>query len=173
MTVKKVLLQAIKEAGLLSQSKVAWVVNPLLEEIAMKFAGYVGPHAVTAQGKNLLQHSLKQAFAKYQQAEDEEQGDSTAMRNFARTLVESSTGVFSQQMTVSTPGGDLIWMPFVCGAIEFLSKFPADAAVTCTWVESRISHNIASAFMMTKILPASLLDQDSLVELLGESKAVS
>lgn len=171
MNDKKILVDAIKAAGLLAQAKVVWVVHPLLEEMACKFAGYAGPYAVTQAGKSLLQQCLKDAFIKYKKAMDEE-GDTAAVRAFAQSLISYSVEIFSQRLVVETPKGDLGWMQFVCGADEFLAKFPDDAKVTCTWEASRISNEIASAFMMIKIIPSEMLDNDSLAELLGEHKVV-
>jgi hypothetical protein len=170
MNDKKILQEAIKKTGLLSQAKIAWVVHPILEGLAIKFAGYVGSHAVTQSGKPLLEQSIKEAFDNYKHANDASEDDNAVVRSFARCLLNHSIEVFSQQLVVDTPSGDLMWMPFVCGANEFVSKFPSDAKISCTWVQSRISYNIAIGFMMTKLLPPALLDNDSLAELLGETK---
>lgn len=173
MNDKNTLLTAIKDAGLLSQSKVTWVVSPILEEMALKFASYVGSYSLTQNGKPLLQHCLKEAFSKYKKELDASHTDQAAVAQFAKSLIAGSSDVFAQQLVVETPSGDIEWMPFVCGANEFLSKFPPSAKVSNTRVESRISESIACAFMMTKILPFSLLDKNSLAELLGETKVES
>lgn len=171
MNDKKILQEAITETGLLAQSKVAWIVHPTLEDMAIKFAGYVGPHSVTMAGKPLLNHALKDAFSKYKIASESGEDGQAAIRQFSRCLLAHSIEVFSQELVVETSSGDMMWMPFVCGALEFTKPFPVGAVVSCRWVESRISEAIATAFMMTKLLPPAMLDRDSLAELLGETKA--
>lgn len=172
MNDKKILLAAIKETGLLAQSKIVWVVHPLLEEMATKLAGYVGPYALTENGKPLLEYCLKDAFSRYKREADASHGDRAAIAQFAKALIDCSKEVFAQELVAETPGGDVQWMPFVCGAGEFLAKFPK-AKVTNTRVVSKISNDIASAFMMTKIVPYALLDTDSLAELFNDMKVTS
>lgn len=171
MNDKKILADAVKEVGLLAPAKLAWVVHPLLEDMATKFAGYVGPYAVAETGKPLLQSCLKTAFTKYKKEYDAG-NERAAIAQFAKTLLDHSRDVFAQQLVVETAEGDLMWMPFVCGASEFLSKFE-NPKVTNTRVESNISDNIAQAFMMIKIVPHALLDTQSMAELFNDMKVAS
>jgi len=58
-------------------------------------------------------------------------------------------------------------MPFVSSVTDFLAQY-AGAQVDVERQECKIAEPITSTFLMTKIIPASLLDQASLAELIGD-----
>lgn len=165
---KKLLTDALKNIGLLAQAKPVWTMHPMLEQMATQFADYVGDVPIAANGKPLLSTALKDALHEYRTAGDD---DRLAIGAFTRTLIDCSTEVFAQRVVVSTDRGDFGWSPFVTGLSDFIAAYPG-AAVTCERQEQKVPTSIAKAFMMTKILPHSLLDADSLAELLNDAKAV-
>lgn len=163
MNEKKILLDAIKNAGLLTQTKFIWLVNPLLEDMALKFANYVGPYSLTKSGKSLLGYCLKQAVSQHKKENDRSGDVQAAAGAFARVLINHSQDVFSQQLVVETSSGDIVWSPFVCGADKFINKW-AEYPMRNSRIESNISVSISSAFLMIQIMPHSLLDNESLAE---------
>lgn len=164
MDEKKLLAEAVKAAGEQSKAKHLWVLDPMIENIAMSFAGYVGMQSVDANNKPLLVGAIKRALAAY-----EAYGESprAARAAFVRSLLSNSQEVFSQQIIVETPRGAIAWMPFASSVTEFLSHYPG-AEVEVERQECRIAEPITNTFLMTKIIPPSLLDQASLSELIGD-----
>lgn len=166
---KKLLNEAVKKIGLLAQAKTLWIIHPLLEQMAADFASYVGLESQAANGKPLLCEALKDAMGKYKAHED---NDKEAIGAFTRSLIDSSAEVFAQKIVVQTERGDIAWSPFVCGLSEFMKSYP-NAVVKSTRQDVKIPAAIATSFMMTKIIPHSLLDMDSLSELLNEIKVTN
>jgi hypothetical protein len=162
MNEKKILESAVKAAGEHAYAKVLWVMQPLLETMALKFADYVGPHSITESKRPLLATAMKQALRSYAAVEDNEV---KARAAFVKALLDYSQEVFAQQLVVDTPRGSICWNPFSCGAMEFANSHP-DSVPTPGRQQCRIPEAIARTFMMTKIIPSSLLDNDSLSELL-------
>jgi hypothetical protein len=170
---KKILGDAIKLVGLHAQAKVLWLVHPLLEQLAMKYANYVTLHSVAENGRQpLLAVAMKDAFTKYKAATKVTEDDRAHVGAFVRSLIDSSADVFSQKIVVATSRGDVAWSPFVCSLTEFLAQHPG-AEVRAGRQRSNIPAAIATAFMMSRIIPHSLLDSDSLAELLNEIKVPS
>lgn len=161
---KNYLSEAIKKTGLSAQVKTVWLYHPLLEQMASEFASYVCMHTLAANGQSLLCVALKDALSKYKAAGEDEK---EAVASFTRSLIAHSAEVFAQQVVVTTDRGDVAWSPFVCSLHDFLASYP-EANVTAKRVETKIQPSIAKTFMMTKIIPHSLLDQNSLSELLND-----
>jgi hypothetical protein len=168
MNDKKTLNDALDAVGLTAQAKVIWIQHPLLALIANKFALYVGPYAQTENGQSLLQEALKEAFAYCK--EDADIPHEQLPSHFARVLRDRGREIFAQDLVVDVNGTEYGWVPFVCGAVEFVNKFPG-ATVTNKRVESRISDEVALGFVLLKILPESMLTQDALGELFNDLKA--
>lgn len=158
---KKILTSAVKEAGEHAQAKVVWVMQPLLEQMAQAFASYVGMQSLDSAGKPLLVSAMKNALQTYTSNEDNER---VAIAAFVNSLLSNSRDVFSQQIVVETNRGDIVWSPFASGLTEFLDAHP-DATITSKRIECTIPESITKTFMMTKIIPSTLLDQSSLAEL--------
>lgn len=158
---KNILTAATKEAGEFSKAKIVWLVHPLLEQLALAFTAYIGMESQTANGKPLIVAAMKNALASYHKHEDDERA---AIAAFVASLLENSRDVFSQQIVVATPKGHIVWSPFAGGLAEFLEAYP-NAEVTVSRQECKIAESIAKTFMMTKIIPHTLLDQASLAEL--------
>jgi hypothetical protein len=164
MDQKKLLAEAVKAAGEHSKAKHLWVVDPMIENIAMAFAEYVGMESIDANKQPLLVGALKRALAAHEQYEHSPRAGRAA---FVRSLLSNSQEVFSQQIIVETPRGAIAWMPFASSVTEFLGHYPG-AEVEVERQECRIAEPITSTFLMTKIIPPSLLDQASLAELIGD-----
>lgn len=164
MDEKKLLAEAVKAAGEQSMAKHLWVVDPMIENIAMAFASYVGMQSIGNDNQPLLVGAIKRALAAY---ESYEESPRAARAAFVRSLLSNSQEVFSQQIIVETPRGAIAWMPFASSVTEFLSHYPG-AEVEVERQECRIAEPITSTFLMTKIIPPSLLDQASLAELIGD-----
>ena len=164
MDKKQLLAEAVKAAGEQSKAKHLWVVDAMIENIAMSFAEYVGMCSIDASGKPLLVGAVKRALDAYAEYEDSPRAARAA---FVRSLLANSQEVFSQQIIVATPRGDIAWMPFASSVTEFLSHYP-QAEVDVERQECRIAEPLASTFIMTKIIPPALLDQASLAELIGD-----
>jgi hypothetical protein len=162
MNEKKILESAVKAAGEHAYAKVLWVMHPLLETMALRFAAYVGPHAITDSGKLLLPSALKQALRSFSAWEDNEQ---KARAAFVRSLLDCSDDVFAQRLVIATPRGDICWNPFSCGAMEFVETY-GNAEPKASRQACKIGAAITRTFMMMQIIPAALLDNDSLSELL-------
>jgi hypothetical protein len=164
MDKKQLLAEAVKAAGEQSKAKQLWVIDPMIENIAMAFAEYVGMVSVGQDGKPLLVGAIKRAMDAY---EGFENSPRAARAAFVRSLLANSQEVFAQQVIVETPRGDIAWMPFVSSVTDFLAQY-AGAQVDVERQECKMAEPITSTFLMTKIIPASLLDQASLAELIGD-----
>lgn len=160
-TEKKILADAVKATGEQAAAKVVWIQHPLLEQIAMSFAGYVGMESVDATGKPLLVTAIKKALAEFSQRESDEDAARAA---FVNTLLEFSCDVFAQDIVVDTCQGEISWMPFASGLTSFLSQLP-NAVPEVARKDCEIAPILARTFMMTKIIPSTMLDQRSLSEL--------
>ncbi|RJG14487.1 hypothetical protein [Massilia cavernae] len=116
----------------------------------MAFASYVGMQSIGKHNQPLLVGAIKRALAAY---ETYEESPRAARAAFVHSLLSNSQEVFSQQIIVETPRGAIAWMPFASSVTEFLDHYPgAEVEV----------ERITNAFLMTKIIPPSLLDQASL-----------
>ena len=161
---KKLLAEAVAAAGEQSKAKQLWVIDPMIENIASAFAGYVGMVSLDKDGKALLVGAIKRALDEHEAYEDSPRAARAA---FVRSLLSNSQEVFAQQVIVETPRGAIVWMPFVSSVSEFLQHYPG-AEVEVERQECQIAESITSTFLMTKIIPPSLLDQTSLAELIGD-----
>jgi len=166
MNDKQILADAIKKLGLLTQTKLIWITHPILELLATKFAGYVGPFSKASNGNSLLEAGLKDAIRSFQEEQHANGNDSVAIGRFVKSIINSAVEVFSQRMVVETSSGDILWHPFVCSAADFIAKYQ-NLNISTTRAESNVPESIAFAFMMVKIIPLSMLDKDSLAELLN------
>jgi len=164
MDKKQLLAEAVQAAGEQSKAKQLWVLDPMIENIAMSFAEYVGMVSRDADGAALLVGAIKRAMDAYESFENSPRAARAA---FVRSLLANSQEVFAQQVIVETPRGDIAWMPFVSSVTEFLGLYPG-AEVGVERQECKIAEPITSTFLMTKIIPAALLDQASLAELIGD-----
>jgi len=158
---KKILTDAVKATGDQAIAKVVWIQHPLLEQIAMSFAGYVGMESIDEAGKPLLVTAVKKALAEFSQREDNVEAARAA---FVNTLLEFSCDVFAQDIVVDTRQGEIAWMPFASSLTAFLAALP-DGVPSVTRNVCQIVPMLARTFMMTKIIPSSMLDQRSLSEL--------
>lgn len=164
MDKKQLLADAVKAAGEQTKAKHLWVVDPMIENIAMSFAEYIGMCSIDEQGKPLLVTAIKKAIAAHDQYEESHRAARAA---FVRCLLEYSQDVFAQQVIVETPRGAIAWMPFASSVSEFLAHYPG-APVEVERQPCKIAEPITSTFLMTKIIPTALLDQASLAELIGD-----
>jgi hypothetical protein len=164
MDKKQILAEAVKAAGEQTKAKHLWVVDPMIENIAMSYAEYIGMCSKDQTGACLLVTSIKEAIAAYDQYENSQRAARAA---FVRSLLSRSQDVFAQLVIVETPRGAIAWMPFASSVSEFLALYPG-AEVEVERQECKIPEAIASTFLMTKIIPSALLDQASLAELIGD-----
>ncbi|UTY55883.1 hypothetical protein [Massilia sp. erpn] len=169
MNEKKILTVAVKETGDQAAAKVIWIQYPLLEQIATSFAGYVGMESIDASGKPLLVTAIRKALAEFRQREDDEDAARAA---FVNALLEYSCDVFAQDIVVETPQGEIEWSQFAGGLMAFLAQLP-HAIPTVTRKECLIAPMLARTFMMTKIIPSSVLDQRSLSELFNGAEMLA
>jgi len=165
---KAVLEDAIRQLGLVSRAKLLWIMHPLLEDVAIRFAAYIGPHTITEAGTSLLQATLSEAFSKHKAEVDKTENDHFGQAIFARTLLQHSKEIFAQNIVVSTDGGAQKWNPFVCGAVEFLTKF-TDAEVTAARTQPQIADQIAQALMLVNLVPKQMLDNETITELFNDA----
>ena len=162
MSDKKILAGAVRATGEHAAAKVIWARYPLLERIATAFAKYVGNECVNAMGDPLLVSAVKRALTEVQQHEN----DDVARAAFVNAILDYSCDVFSQLVVAETESGGVQWMPFASGLPGFLEKYP-DAEVSVTRKECALSSEMARMFMIMKILPSTLLDEESLKEFLN------
>lgn len=161
---KQILAEAVHAAGIPSRAKQIWIADRVIENIARSFAGYVGMVSLSFDRTPLLVNAIKAAITAYETY----RGSPSAARSaFVRSLLSNSQEVFAQQVVVETPRSAIVWMPFVSGVTEFLQSYPG-AEIEVERQECKIPEPVASAFLMTKIIPAALLDQASLAELIGD-----
>lgn len=163
MSEKKILAAAVRASGDHAAAKTVWIRYPLLERIATAFAKYVGLESVDSNGGPLLVTALKRALTAVSQLEDE---DDLARAAFVNALLDHSIDVFAQLAVIETPSGGIQWMPFASSLPEFVSKHP-DATLTVTRKAPSVTAEMARLFMIMKILPSSLLDEESLNEFLN------
>jgi hypothetical protein len=166
---KKILADAVKSTGDQATAKVVWIQHPLLEQIAMSFAGYVGMESIDESGRPLLVTAIKKALIEFRQREDNEEAARAA---FVHTLLEFSCDVFAQDIVVETRQGEIAWMPFASGLLPFLAQLP-NVTPTVARKECQIAPALARTFMMTKIIPSTMLDQRSLSELFNGEELVA
>jgi hypothetical protein len=164
MDKKQLLAEAVRSAGEQSKAKQLWVIDPMIENIAMAFAEYIGMISKGQDGMPLLVGAIKRALDAYEGFENSPRASRAA---FVRSLLANSQEVFCQQVIVETPRGDIAWMPFASSVTDFLAHYP-NATVDVERQDCQIAEAITSTFLMTKIIPASLLDQASLAELIGD-----
>lgn len=161
----KILNEAVKSVGLLSQAKVIFLMDPLLEQMATQFAEYVGTQSLASNNKPLLSVAVKEAITNYNALGED--NPKQAFSAFVRTLIDQGAEVFAQRIYVKTDQGEIMWSPFVSSVTEFLSKYP-NAEIVAERGESKFALELSKTFMMTKIIPVSLLDQESLSEILND-----
>lgn len=164
-----ILAEAIKKAGEATKAKHIWVVDPMIESIMTAFANYVGMQTLAANGEPLVVVAVRRAFAAFQEYEGFERAARAA---FVRSLLSHSKEMFSQLVVAETPRGGIAWMPFACSLTEFLQMYPG-VEIDVIRTECKIDESITRTFLMTKIIPAALLDQASLAELLGDPAELS
>ena len=164
----KFITEAVKAAGLLSHAKVVWVRHPLLSQVAQDFANYVGDKTIAENGKPLINVAIKAALQKYEQAGGADEREKATMA-FLTSILTSSIEVFAQQLTVKVKNGEYAWSPFTGSAVDFLNAYP-DAEVNIERKEMSVLDSLALVFMMTKILPSSLLEKEQMTELLAQFK---
>lgn len=169
MNEKKILADAVKATGDQATAKVVWIQHPLLEQIAMSFAGYVGMESIDEAGKPLLVTAVKKALAEFVQREDDEDAARAA---FVNAILEFSCDVFAQDIVVETRQGEIEWTPFASGLSAFLAQLQ-NAKPTVHRKECQIAPMLARTFMMTKIIPSTMLDQRSLSELFNGQELVA
>ena len=87
-------------------------------------------------------------------------------------LLEFSCDVFAQDIVVETRQGEIVWMQFSSGLTPFLAQLQ-NAVPTVARKECQIAPMLARTFMMTKIIPSTMLDQRSLSELFNGEKLVA
>ena len=162
MNEKKILAAAIKASGEQAAAKSVWIQYPLLEQIAMAFAGYVGMESIDASGKALLVTIIKSALEAFMEREHNEEAARAA---FVHAILEGSCDVFAQEIVVEAENGSAIeWQAFAGSLSSFLAAVP-NGKITVTRKECEIAPVLARTFMMTKIIPNTMLDQRSLTEL--------
>lgn len=159
---KKLLTDIARKHDLLPIAKRIWREHPLLEQMAMALADYIGLHAQDSGGAPLLETALVDAIASYEALEGKVvcDDDNPSVTAYMREMVQRATGIFSQNISVQTPSGDVRWLPFDSSACEFLSRYPG-ATVQVTSRKPALAAPVAVAAIMIKIVPYSLLDQTS------------
>jgi hypothetical protein len=80
--------------------------------------------------------------------------------------------VFAQDIVVETRQGEIEWTPFASGLSTFLAQLQ-NAKPTVKRKECQIAPMLARTFMMTKIIPSTMLDQRSLSELFNGQELVA
>jgi len=165
---KAILDEAIRDLGLGARAKVLWIMHPLLIDVAIRFAEYVGPHAVTEDGSSLLKSTLTEAFSKHKAELEQSENDHVAQALFARTLLTRSAEVFSQEIVVTHEGGDEIWNPFVCGATTFIANFE-NPQVSAKRSASKLTTRLAQTVMLVKLVPEQMLDTETVTELFNDA----
>lgn len=153
MDAKRMLDRVVKQAGILSHAKVVWIVYPLLEQIASAYVEFVNVSSKTQTNRPLAQHVIKNAILRYINAQENGVRPDTA---FVGALLDSGKDVFSQQVVVEMPDGDVLWSPFECGLSDFLRQH-ADRGIRISYNPTNIRPEISRVFLMLKIMPASLL----------------
>lgn len=167
MTAKKILSDAAKFAGLSARTKSLWLMHPILETMCLKLAGFITMHAVDEIGKPLLSTALLDAIKAYDETIDNGGDEDRAMPPFIRSLLNSGTEVFNQDVSVETPSGSVMWQPFASGLTEFLNEYP-DCSVTVKRKASFIKKTVATAFVSTWLAPRELLNTELWAEILNE-----
>lgn len=159
---KKLLTEIARKNDLLPVAKQIWREQPLLEQMSMALADYIGLHAKDPGGTPLLETALVKAIAQYQAHEGEYDEDDRdpAVTAYMREMVQSAVGIFSQNLTVQTPTGEVRWLPFDSSAVEFCNRYPG-AEVQVTARKPALAPPVAVAAIMIKIVPYTLLDQTS------------
>lgn len=169
MNPNKVIQDAAKKLGFQSHVQSIWTNEPVLEELTATLAQYIGTHCVAESGAQLIETAIKEAVTSYREALSAGETEGMTRGKYIRALLLSGTEIFDQHIVVSTKTGDILWSPFVSGLSDFLDKYP-NCEVTVRRKASNVGADIKTIFLMTKIIPPSLLDTDSLAELLDEVK---
>lgn len=166
MTPKQLLTEAIKKTGMQGQEKNIWILHPLLEQMALKLADYIGLQAIDAEGNPLLVSALKKAAKEYSHNVDSGMNEETAMAGFIRSLLDSGTFVFNQEIAVETASGAILWQPFAGSLTSFIDGHKSEK-ITAAVRPAAIKKSIATAFVSMWLAPAELLNTELWTEILN------
>lgn len=169
MNANKIVTAATKQLKIQSAIQAVWNMDPILETVTVALVGYMGYECVTSTGEPLVNHTLAYALKTYQTADAAGETPGNCRGSYIKALLTVGIEVFDQHIVVSAATGDILWSPFVCGLMEFLEKYP-QCEVTVRRLPSTIDTQIKTIFLMTKIIPPSLLLPDALSELFEEVK---
>lgn len=156
-TTKKLLLSVIDNHSNQVNAKRIWRHHPLLESMTLKLADYVGVHAQTPAGEPLLTAAIREAAVAYTNAEADDNNGDDAFKAYADQIIQHAVLVFSQNIYVTTPTGDVKWMPFECSLIEFVRRHDG-TSVSVMFREPMFPKSLALAFVMGKLVPYPLLE---------------
>lgn len=157
-TTKKLLLSAIDDGATQTDAKRIWRQSPLLESMTIKLAEFIGEYAQTPDGKPLIAVAMREAVCAYIRAEGEDGTDDASFTAYADQIVQHAMLVFSQNVYVSTPSGDVKWMPFECSLIDFVKRHEG-APVAVSFRAPMFQKSLTLAFVMAKLVPYPLLEK--------------
>lgn len=166
MTPKQLLTEAIKKTGMQGQIKNIWILHPLLEQMALKLADYIGLHAIDANGEPLLVSALKKASTEYSRNVDDGMNEEVAMAGFIRSLLDSGTFVFNQEISIDTIHGSIMWQPFAGSLTAFIDGNKSEK-VAATVRPAAIKKSIATAFVSMWLVPPEVLNTELWAEILN------
>jgi hypothetical protein len=169
MNANKIIAVAAKQLRMQSALQHIWNIDPILETVTVAMVTYMGAECLAENGEPLVNLTLSTALNAYHAAEASGEKEGTCRGRYIKSLLNIGAQVFDQHIVVSTPNGEILWSPFVCGLTEYIGKYP-DSEITVRRRPANIEQNIKTIFLMTKIIPAPLLAQDSLAELLDDVK---
>lgn len=167
MSAKKIINEAAKVYGLQSSLKHLFTIHPTLEMMSMKLASFIGMTAIARDGKPLLSNALNSALHEYNQAIERGADEDQAMPFYIRSLLNSGTQVFNQNVLIDTSHGTIMWQPFVVGLADFLRANP-NSAPKVSFKESAIKNSVATAFVSMWLVPPELLESQAWTVILNE-----
>lgn len=159
-TTKKLLLSFINDGATQTDAKRIWRHSPLLESMTVKLAEFVGNHAQTRDGEPLIAAAMREAVVAYTKAEDDDDASDAAFNAYADQIIQHAMLVFSQNIYVPTPSGEVKWMPFECSLTDFVKRHQGtDVAVM--FRAPMFPQTITLAFVLAKLVPYPLLEKTS------------
>jgi len=158
---KKLLIDIARRHDLLTEAKQIWRLHPLLDQLTMALAQYIGTQPQDHDGRPLLDMAVSHAVRRYCdcQAELGSDQEDTAVAAYIKSMVDSASLIYSQNLVARTKTGDIRWMPFEESAIEFEQKHPDVKLVVEQRERPIFRRSVAVMAVVLKIMPYSLLEQ--------------
>lgn len=167
---KKTLVEIVKDAGLLQLTKKVWREHPLLEQMSITLADFIGTRAEDSDGLPLIRSAIVGAVSSYQEHDCEDEDRNLAVIGYMQALIRNAVQVFNQVIIVETDDGSVRWMPWDGPFSEFQERHNG-RDFTVVQRPATFARPIAIAIILLKVVPFSLLETASQASLYDQIAA--